>query len=152
MCVCILNIHKWCCRYPVSFFFSLTTNFSLIKKFFLFFGHTTCGILVPRPGIKPLPLALEGQSLDHWTSREVPLTTILKTFYYAKISNIFKSRIGLWIPMYPSFKVRCKLEANFISFTPRPIPTLHRLLWSKSQPHIISSTNIFLWTSKIQSL
>ena len=30
------------------------------------------GILVPRPGIKPAPLALEVQSLNHWTAREVP--------------------------------------------------------------------------------
>ena len=30
-----------------------------------------CEILVPRPGIKPTPLALEAQSLKHWTAREV---------------------------------------------------------------------------------
>ena len=31
-----------------------------------------CGILVPRPGIKPIPPAVEAQSLNHWTAREVP--------------------------------------------------------------------------------
>ena len=31
-----------------------------------------CGILVPQPGIKPVPPALKMQSLNHWTSREVP--------------------------------------------------------------------------------
>ena len=30
------------------------------------------GILVPQPGMKPAPLALELQSLNHWTSRVVP--------------------------------------------------------------------------------
>ena len=30
------------------------------------------GILVPLPGIEPTPPALERQSLDHWTTREVP--------------------------------------------------------------------------------
>ena len=30
------------------------------------------GTLVPWPGIKPLPLAIEAQSLTHWTLREVP--------------------------------------------------------------------------------
>ena len=30
------------------------------------------GTLVPWPGIKPLPLAIEAQSLTHWTPREVP--------------------------------------------------------------------------------
>ena len=43
----------------------------------LFFGggrpcHLAGGILVPRPGIKPVLPALEAQSLNHWTTREVP--------------------------------------------------------------------------------
>ena len=33
---------------------------------------TACRILVPQPGIKPTPPAVEGQSLNHWISREVP--------------------------------------------------------------------------------
>ena len=28
-------------------------------------------ILVPQPGIKPAPHAVEAQSLNHWTAREV---------------------------------------------------------------------------------
>ena len=32
----------------------------------------TCWILVPRPGIKPVPWALEAWSLNHWTVKEVP--------------------------------------------------------------------------------
>ena len=31
-----------------------------------------CGILVPQPGIKLMPPALEAQSLNQWTAREVP--------------------------------------------------------------------------------
>ena len=30
-----------------------------------------CRILVPRPGIEPVPPAVEGWSLNHWTAREV---------------------------------------------------------------------------------
>ena len=41
--------------------------------FFFFLLHcASCGILVPQPGIEPVPLALEEQSLNHWTTREVP--------------------------------------------------------------------------------
>ena len=29
-------------------------------------------ILLPQPGIEPTPPALEVQSLNHWTTREVP--------------------------------------------------------------------------------
>ena len=36
-----------------------------------------CGILVPRPGIEPLLPAVEAQSFNHWTAREVPIQQIL---------------------------------------------------------------------------
>ena len=36
-----------------------------------------CGILVPWPGIKPVPPAMEAQSLNHWTTREVPNLSVL---------------------------------------------------------------------------
>ena len=32
-------------------------------------------ILVPRPGIEPVPYALKAQSLNHWTAREVVCIT-----------------------------------------------------------------------------
>ena len=35
------------------------------------FDYKSCGVLVPKPGIKPAPLALES-SLNQWTAREVP--------------------------------------------------------------------------------
>ena len=39
-----------------------------------FFLATLCGreILVLPPGIEPVPPAVEAQSLNHWTSKEVP--------------------------------------------------------------------------------
>ena len=42
--------------------------------FFVFFWlhRVACGILVPQPGIKPAPPAVEAQSLNHWITREVP--------------------------------------------------------------------------------
>ena len=36
-----------------------------------------CGILVPRPGIEPVPPAVEAQSLNHLTSREAPIERLL---------------------------------------------------------------------------
>ena len=29
--------------------------------------QTVCVILIPQPGIEPMPPALEAESLDHWT-------------------------------------------------------------------------------------
>ena len=46
--------------------------------FFVFWPHlAACEILVPRPGIKPTPLALEVRSFNHWTAREVPVVKFL---------------------------------------------------------------------------
>ena len=44
--------------------------------------HVAGGILVPRPGIKPMSPALEAQSPNHWTTREVPVNpSCLSVFY-----------------------------------------------------------------------
>ena len=45
-----------------------------VLNFFFFFWPCSmaCRILVPQRRIKPMPPALEMQSLNHWTAREVP--------------------------------------------------------------------------------
>ena len=46
----------------------------MVFLFFFFFlpRHVACGILVPRPGIEPRPLAVRAQSPNHWTARVFP--------------------------------------------------------------------------------
>ena len=44
----------------------------ILDFFFFLQHHLTCGILVLCPGIRPMPLALEAQSLNQWTAREAP--------------------------------------------------------------------------------
>ena len=42
--------------------------------FFFFWLHcVACGILVPRPGVEPMPSAVKSLSPNHWTSREFPM-------------------------------------------------------------------------------
>ena len=43
-----------------------------IKQFFFWWHCVACGILVPQPGIKPVPPTVEVRSLNQWTAREVP--------------------------------------------------------------------------------
>ena len=38
--------------------------------------HVACGILVPQPGIEPVPLAMKAWSSNHWTAREFPSLTL----------------------------------------------------------------------------
>ena len=51
-------------------------------SFFFFLAARAYRILVPQPGIKPMTLAVEAQSLNHWTTREVPLLSIFKYFCF----------------------------------------------------------------------
>ena len=47
-----------------------------------------CEILVPQPGIKPTPTAVEVWSLNHWTAEEVPLFTYFSSSRFLCI-NVF---------------------------------------------------------------
>ena len=55
--------------------YSRGCNILLRRYIYLYFQphFTACRLLVPRPGIKPMLLALEAQCLKHWTSRKVPV-------------------------------------------------------------------------------
>ena len=63
---------KWK-RCPPNCSSTLYLFYSMIfKNFFLFWlYHSACSVLVPRPGIEPVPLAAEAQSLNHWATKEV---------------------------------------------------------------------------------
>ena len=54
---------------------------------------TACGILVPQPGIRPVPSALEAQSLNHWTVRKVPHLHHLKNMSVKMLTWLFKISI-----------------------------------------------------------
>ena len=57
---------------------SLSENKNTSLKFW---GHwAVCKILVPLPGIEPLPPALEAWSLSHWTTREVSKNVSLRMY------------------------------------------------------------------------
>lgn len=45
----------------------------LHTSLFIRLHGVACGILVPQLGIEHVPPAMEAQSLNHWTSREVPV-------------------------------------------------------------------------------
>ena len=51
----------------------LVTDLYIVGLFGVFWQHRkACGILVPQPGMEPVPPAAEAQSPNHWTAREVP--------------------------------------------------------------------------------
>ena len=47
---------------------------------YLWLHYVACRMLVPQPGIEPVPPALEVQSSNHWITRGVPqITNLLNT-------------------------------------------------------------------------
>ena len=54
-----------------------------------------CGILVSRPGIEPLAPAVEVQSLNHWTAREVPAVLLKLTKHCKSIILQYKIKIKI---------------------------------------------------------
>ena len=70
--------------YPLTNIFPPPPTTSLLYFFFFFFvwlHGEAYRILVPRPGIKPTAPAVEAQSLNHWTTKEVIYYTFLSTYY-----------------------------------------------------------------------
>ena len=65
--------------------------------FFFFFGATLHNvwdlILVPGPGIEPVPPAVEARSLKHWTAREVP-----RSFFAKENRNLLLLTSGIFSP------------------------------------------------------
>ena len=46
---------------------------NFFNLFFIFWPRcAACAVLVPQPGIKPVTPAVETQSINHWTTREIP--------------------------------------------------------------------------------
>ena len=53
---------------------SCTLRLSCVSVLFIYWLHcAACKILVPRPGIEPVLPALGAWSLNHWTTRDIPL-------------------------------------------------------------------------------
>ena len=85
------------CLYRLSIVY-LPTVCLLIYLFIYLCGggayYTTCGILVPWPGIEPLTPAVNAQSPNHWTAREFPLSIISIIYLSIYLSSIYL--LGTW--------------------------------------------------------
>ena len=68
----------------------LTLSHAELKLVFIcWLLPTAYGILVPWPGIEPLPPAVEAWSLNHWTSEEVPELKLLCSLLWVIQNSVF---------------------------------------------------------------
>ena len=74
-----------------------------------------CGILVPWPGIESMSLALEAWSLNHWTTREVPVSqeTPLNFFLLAPLFPPLKHGPSFRFSTWQRFHSHPQLKLSF---------------------------------------
>ena len=77
----VLNTQGDLCRSLGSCYSSLLSGILLLSSL----SYLACGILVPQPWIKPMPPTLEAQSLNHWTTWEVPGILSFKLYCFGKL-------------------------------------------------------------------
>ena len=91
--------------------FKCSIQVSILFYFIFWLCCSACGILVPLPGIKPASSALEVQSLNHWTTREIPdlhsfldpLSRTLCRWLFLLLWNTsvaFQDSTMPWIPLF----------------------------------------------------
>ena len=74
-----IYVHQFGNKLVCKIFYFLNFPYSLFIFNFLAIWHGLWD-LVPWPGIKPMPPALDVWSLNHWTAREIPLYWVLVLF------------------------------------------------------------------------
>ena len=125
-------------RYPKTNTYSmilLTWFFGVFLSFTgLFFTSwlclEACGILVPPPGTEPVPPAVEAQSPNHWTIREVLHLALKKKSFmcYAhrlKYMKEIKPDFYQWLPIMKMIWVSVKGTLTFCSMGPTFPHCLH---------------------------
>ena len=107
--------------------------------------HTACRILVPQPGIKPIPPVVEAQCVNHWSTRKSPSFTFLKwnsvplphrrlaspsrfsflgvvSFSFQSLSDVASMQSLLvpvrYLPVSPPFYLRCIVMVSLCPFSP----------------------------------
>ena len=65
------------CVFCLGYFLFLLFFFLIQNFFFSCLYHETCQMLVPWPGIEPMPAALKVWSFNPWTTKEVPIWFVL---------------------------------------------------------------------------
>ena len=98
----------------------------MVSTFFFFFCpyHEACWILVPQPGIEPVPPAVEAWSLSHWAASEVPCgwcflypKKSLLTLSLKRYSSVFTSKNVIGIKVYFFLYEYSVVLASFVKKT-----------------------------------
>ena len=120
-----------CLMYGSVYVLIPTSNFILAYTWlFICFGHATCGILVPWPGIEPYPLHWK-HSLNHWTTREVSAFSFVD--YYYRIWDFLASvHLGNYSHYFFLMCNLSQLWENFVLGVFQPVFLYNFMFWKLS--------------------
>ena len=92
----ILHCLKWKIKGNIDYFFSLSLNFN---PFIFWLHRMPCRIVIPQPGIKPMPPAVDMWSLIHWATREVSACSPLEVWQLGSGPHCFTKMLQVtWGP------------------------------------------------------
>ena len=99
----LMHIVLICCSPNCSFLFVC-----LYFRNFFFFSAEACEILFPQPGIEPISSSHMGaQTLNYWTTREVPQIVLVVKFYFPKhILSVSSKKPAVYFSVIPIAKNR----------------------------------------------
>ena len=105
---------------PLFATFILQTHcISFLIFFFFFFNfwpcHMASGILAPRPGITPTPLAVKMRSPNHWITREFPHCISEGRVSLVTLGKMLKETLLLFQGIHSFPAERSHLQCGYIS-------------------------------------
>ena len=121
---------------------------------FLIFGLSiACSILVPQPGIEPMPPVQEGQSLDHRTTREVPGHDFLSKIkcqlsHVQTITDFFSTKFELMTrhSIWWAYSGYVDIEYSVQRTSPRPNPwNPQNMVWKA----LVKMKLLLYWGTKV---
>ena len=110
-----------------SVLFSFYSFFFLFFLFFFLLSQEACEILVSQPGIEHTPPALEAQSPNHWSTKEVPMPNP-STLDYPRLSPPLSSHLQLLLSL--SDLIQAHDFEFHLQISPRFLPTAQASLLS----------------------
>ena len=109
-----------------------------------------CGILVPRPGIKPAPSCIGSASLNHWTTGEVPKISF--PFVIPLSLSVQADSVSDNSVILKTLWVSCGAYWGVGGSTPLDKSYTHKFFQDKSFPTIASKTTETVLLSFLEAL
>ena len=115
----------------IPFDFNIFVSWSNFVNTYFWPRCTACGVLVPWPGIEPVPPAVEVRNPNHWTAREFPVILVLNQINCFPSKTSWKKRMPI---KYCMLSLKQKKEFTYRSVYGNSNPEASFFFTHISQP------------------